>query len=207
VPPSFAEVAILGYIDFASILLTIGITIIATGIQNGNAAPGQAAEWSAWPKEDITIVEALIAVLNIIFAYSFTICQLSFMDEMHTPTDFDKSIWSLGAIQVTIYTLTGALIYAFVGKDVASPALLSGGKTISRVAFGVAIPVIFISGAILVVTVGRMIHGRIYADSVTRFVNTKKGWVTWLITIVVVVVVGWFIAEVIPIFNDLVALI
>lgn len=207
IPPSFAEIAILGYIDFASILITIGLTIIATGIQNSEAAPGMAATWSVWPREGITVVEGFIAVLNIIFAYSFTLCQFSFMDEMHTPEDFDKSIWLLGLVQVTIYTLTGALIYAFVGETVKSPALLSLGKTTSRTAFGLAIPVIFISGTILVVTVGRIVHGRIYASSITRYVNTRKGWITWLITITIIVLAGWLIAEVIPIFNDLVALI
>lgn len=208
VPPSFAEIAVLGYVDFASIVLTIGITIIATGVDY-NAAEMAAAStsWSAWPKPGLTAVEAFIAVLNIVFAYSFTLCQVSFMDEMHTPADFSKSIWALGTIQITLYSLTGALIYAFVGMEVQSPALLSAGKLISRVAFGVAIPVIFISGAILVVTAGRLIHGRVYADSITRYVNTTKGWVTWLVTITVITIVGWVISEAIPIFNDLVALI
>jgi len=45
---------------------------------------------------------------------------------------------------VFIYTITGALIYAFVGDEVASPALLSTSETVSRVTFGVALPVIFI---------------------------------------------------------------
>ncbi|CAG9950732.1 unnamed protein product [Clonostachys rosea f. rosea IK726] len=206
-PPSFAEVAILGYVDFASIVITIGITIIATGIQHDPSNPLTASDWSAWPKPGITSTDAFIAVLNLVFAYSFTIAQFSFMDEMHTPRDFNKSIWSLGVIQITMYVLTGALIYAFVGQEVQSPALLSAGTTVSRVAFGVAIPVIFISGGILIVTAGRMIHGRIYANSITRYVNTTKGWVTWMLTITAIVIVGWFIAEVIPIFSDLVALI
>jgi hypothetical protein len=34
IPPSFAEVAILGYIDFISIVAAITVTIIATGIQS-----------------------------------------------------------------------------------------------------------------------------------------------------------------------------
>ena len=33
IPPSFTEVAILGYVDFASIIIAIGITIIGTGVQ------------------------------------------------------------------------------------------------------------------------------------------------------------------------------
>ncbi|KAJ5460946.1 uncharacterized protein N7458_002498 [Penicillium daleae] len=34
VPPSFAEISILGYIDFASIIVVIGISVIATSVQN-----------------------------------------------------------------------------------------------------------------------------------------------------------------------------
>lgn len=69
------------------------------------------------------------------------------MDEMHAPKDYVKSIWALGLIEIFIYTLTGALIYAFVGPDVSSPALLSAGSLMAKVAFGLALPVIFISGA------------------------------------------------------------
>ncbi|KAI1433193.1 transmembrane amino acid transporter protein-domain-containing protein [Xylaria sp. CBS 124048] len=203
-PPSFAELAILGYIDFVSIITAIGITIIATGIQK-NGVP-MASDWSAWPAEDITFVKAFIAVTNIVFAYSFAICQFSFMDEMHTPTDFPKSVWVLGIIEIIIYTLTGALIYAFVGKDVQSPALLSAGPLISKIAFGIALPVIFISGSINGTTACRYVHGRIYKNSVKRYINTPKGWISWIVIVAIDTVVGWVIAEAIPFFDDLLAI-
>lgn len=205
VPPSFADIVILGYIDFASILLAIGITIIATGVNSARSE--HAINWSLWPKQDAGFTDTFVAILNIVFAYGFIICQFSFMDEMHTPNDYMKSIWSLGIIDVFVYSITGALIYAFVGPEVQSPALLSAGPTISKVAFGVALPVIFISGAVMIITAGRFVHGRIYANSITRFVNTRKGWITWILTIAAIVVVGWIIAEAIPFFSDLVALI
>lgn len=203
VPPSFAEVAILGYIDFASIILAIAITIIATGVRSHSGAD---VDWSAWPKEGTTFSQGFIAILNICFAYSFTLSQFSFMDEMHTPGDYMKSIWSLGGIEIFIYTLTGALIYRFVGVDVKSPALLSAGSTITKVAFGVALPVIFISGSINTTVAARYIHGQIYKDSITRFVNTKKGWMTWLALITVFTWISFVIAEAIPFFSDLIAL-
>ncbi|TVY15954.1 N amino acid transport system protein [Lachnellula arida] len=204
IPPSFAEVAILGYIDFVSIMLAIGITVIATGITSGNAT--QAVDWSAWPKEGVSFAEAFVAITNIVFAYSFSICQFSFMDEMHRPQDFIKSIWSLGIIEIFIYTLTGALIYAFVGPNVQSPALLSAGPTISKIAFGVALPVIFISGSINGTVVARYLHGRIYKDSVVRFINTKKGWITWLALLAFLTIIAWVIAEAIPFFSDLLSI-
>ncbi|KAK3319003.1 transmembrane amino acid transporter protein-domain-containing protein [Apodospora peruviana] len=207
IPPSFAEVAILGYIDCVSILAAILITMIATGISATNAPGGlDAVPWSAWPKDDLKVAEAFIAIANIVFAYSFSLCQFSFMDEMHTPTDFPKAILSLGIIEIVIYTLTGSLIYAFVGPDVKSPALLSAGPLISKVAFGIALPVIFISGSINTVVAGRYLHGRMFKNSVIRYVNTPMGWATWLALDAVITVVAWVIAEAIPFFSDLLAI-
>ncbi|KAL1869999.1 hypothetical protein VTK73DRAFT_2842 [Phialemonium thermophilum] len=206
-PPSFAEVAILGYIDFASIVLAIGITIIATGVDATNSPGGLGAvNWSAWPKPGTTFVDAIIAVSNIVFAYSFAMCQFSFMDEMHTPRDYVKSIWALGIIEIIIYTLTGALVYAFVGQDVQSPALLSASPLVSKIAFGVALPVIFISGSINGTVVGRYMHGRVYAASLIRYINTKMGWLTWIAFIAGITVVAWVVAEAIPFFSDLLSI-
>ncbi|KAH8703058.1 putative amino acid transporter [Talaromyces proteolyticus] len=204
-PPSFAEVAILGYVDFASIIIAIGITIIGTGVENTNSIGGPVV-WSAWPKDGITFTDGFIAVSNIIFAYSFAMCQFSFMDEMHTPKDFVKSIWTLGLTEMIIYTVTGALVYAFVGMDVKSPALLSAGHLLSKVAFGIALPVIFISGSINGTVLGRLIHGRVYKNSPIRFINTKMGWITWISLIAVITVVAFIIAEVIPFFSDLLSI-
>lgn len=207
IPPSFAEVAILGYIDCASIGLAIIITMIATGIQGAQAPGGLAAStWSAWPKEDLKFSEAFIAVNSIVFAYAFASAQPSFMQEMHTPKDYIKSTWSVMVIQIFVYTLTGAIIYAFVGQEVQSPALLSAGPVVSRIVFGIALPVIFISGSINTTIVCRYIHGKIYEDSVVRYVNTKKGWITWLGLVTIITFVAWIIAEAIPIFSELLSI-
>lgn len=207
-PPSFAEFAILGYIDFISIIIAIMVTIIATGVQAHNAPGGLAAvPWSAWPPEGTSFYEAFLATTNIVFAYSFAVCQFSFMSEMHTPTDYVKSIWALGLIEIFIYTLTGALIYAFVGVDVKSPALLSAGDTVSRIAFGIALPVIFISGSINGTVVGRYIMDRAFPNSPIRYVKGVRGWAVWICLITIITIIGWIIAEAIPFFNALLGLI
>lgn len=210
IPPSFAEVAILGYIDFGSIIIAVGITIIATGIQythpTAAAMASTTAPWQLWPKEGLQLAEAFVALGNIIFAYSFALCQFSFMDEMHTPEDFSKSIVALGAIEIFIYTVTGALIYVFVGQDVQSPALLSAGSTVSKIAFGMALPVIFISGSINTTVVARYIHGRVFEHSIIRYINTKMGWITWLGLITIITIIAWVIAEAIPFFSDLLSI-
>jgi hypothetical protein len=207
-PPTFHDLAILGYIDFVSIMAAILLTIIATGI-NAHKQPGglNAVDWQLWPAEDTTFYDAFLSTTNIIFAYSFAVCQFSFMSEMHTPKDYVKSIWALGLIEIFIYTLTGGLVYAFVGNSVSSPALLSAGPTVSRIAFGIALPVIFISGSINGTVVGRYIINRVWANSPIRYIHDKKGWTVWIILIAVITLIGWLIAEAIPFFNALLGLI
>ena len=206
-PPSFAEFAILGYIDFVSIIAAIGITIIATGVSASSTTGLAAVEWSAWPPEDISLKSAFLSTTNIVLAYSFAVSQFSFMAEMHTPKDYIKSIWSLGLMEIFIYTLTGALIYAFVGPEVRSTALLSSGFTVSRVAFGVALPVIFISGSISSTVVGRYVLTRAFPDSPIQYVNTKAGWLAWVTLIAVITIISFIIAEAVPFFNALLGLI
>jgi hypothetical protein len=207
-PPTFSEFAILGYIDFVSIIAAILITMIATGVQASGAPGGlDAVPWSVWPPEDVTFYQAFLACTNIVFAYSFAVCQFSFMAEMHTPTDYTKSIWLLGLIEIFIYTLTGALVYAFVGVDVKSPALLSAGSMVSRVAFGVALPVIFISGSINSTVVCRYIIDRAFPSSSIRFINNARGWAVWIGLTATVTVIAWVIAGAIPFFNALLGLI
>ena len=207
-PPTFHEFAILGYIDFVSIIVAILITMVATGVQASKAQGGlSAVPWSAWPPPDISFASVFLSTTNIVFAYSFAVCQYSFMGEMHTPPDYVKSIWALGLIEIFIYTLTGAIIYSFVGKDVSSPAILSGSEVVSRVAFGIALPVIFISGAINTTVVGKYIMGRVFPNSELRYVNTRKGWIIWLMLIAGLTIIAWVIAEAIPFFNALLGII
>ncbi|KAK3062850.1 hypothetical protein LTR53_019167, partial [Teratosphaeriaceae sp. CCFEE 6253] len=112
-PPTFHDVAILGYIDFVSILAAILITMVATGIQSSSAShPGglSPVDWSLWPPPTTTFYQAFLATTNICFAYSFAVCQFSFMAELHTPRDYVKSIWALGLIEILIYTVVGAVV-------------------------------------------------------------------------------------------------
>lgn len=207
-PPSFAEFAILGYIDFGSIICAIGITIIATGVTASKSAGGlSGVDWSVWPPPDADFQSTFLSVTNIIFAYSFAVCQFSFMSEMHTPKDYVKSIWALGLIEIFIYTITGCLVYVFVGNGVDSPAILSAGFTVSRVAFGIALPVIFISGSINTTVVCRYMISRMFRNSPIKYTNTKMGWIVWISFCAGVTLIAWVIAEAVPFFNDLLGLI
>ena len=71
VPPTFHEFAVLGYVDFASIVIAIGVTMIATGIEsNGGDALTASTTWSLYPPDDITFYSAFVSTTNIV-SYSF----------------------------------------------------------------------------------------------------------------------------------------
>lgn len=190
-------------------MLAIGVTIIDTGIVASHGPGGlSAVDWSLWPPPDTTFYQAFLATTNIVFAYSFAVCQYSFMAEMHTPKDYVKSICWLGGIEIFIYTVTGALIYAFVGSAVNSPAILSAGPTVSRIAFGIALPVIFISGSINTTVTARYIMTRAFKNnSQIAYIKTGKAWVIWIALVAVLTVIAFAIAEAIPFFNALLGLI
>ncbi|KAJ5404092.1 hypothetical protein N7509_003963 [Penicillium cosmopolitanum] len=205
--PSFTEAAILGYIDLASVMIVIGIAIIGSGVHATHLPSGiYAVDWSIWPPSDTTFKDAMVAICNIMFAYSFCMFITPFMSEMHTPTDYVKSIWWLGIIEMVVYTLIGALIFVFVGADVQSPSLLSLQGLLPKIAFGFALPLIFISGAIGNTVTARYIHSRLFKDSVIRFINTPMGWLTWIMVLATATVVAWIVAEAIPFFDDLLAI-
>lgn len=64
----------------------------------------------------------------------------------------------------------------------------------AKVAFGVALPVIIISGSINSQVAGRFIHNIMYAGTPHAYINTKKGIISWL-TIIGVITLLAFISE------------
>jgi hypothetical protein len=128
------------------------------------------------------------------------------MEEMHTPKDYMNSIWSLGLIEIVLYTVIGGTLYAFVGKDVDSPALLSASPLICRIAFGVALPVIFISGSINTTVAAKFILEQC-ATPQTQLIQSKRAWAIWVTLVASITVLAWAIAEAVPFFNSLLGII
>ncbi|PWN24584.1 N amino acid transport system protein [Jaminaea rosea] len=207
-PKTFNEMGWLGYVDFASIVIAIIITIIGSGVE-GSQRPGglDAVQWYAVNPEAPTFASAFLAVTNITFAYAYAQCQFSFMSELKRPREYTKSVGLLVSVEMVIYCLTGSLIYRFSGQQVESPALLGLSPTLSKVAFGVAIPVIFISGSINSVTAGRFIYDWKYKGTRHELINTKQGNIAWVGIIAVITIIAWLVAELIPIFSALLGII
>lgn len=207
VPPSFAEFAILGYIDFASIIIAISIVTVAAGIHAFHLPGGASTvDWTWAPPPDITFQSAFLGATNIIFAYTFAVAMFSFMSEMRDVSDHPKAVWTLGVVQTVIYTATGAMNYAWIGGDVGSPVLLSAEpRIVSRIAFGLALPVIYISGSINSNVVSSYCFDRWLPGLRER--RGRKFWLYWNLLLAGITVISWVIATSIPFFNALLGLI
>jgi hypothetical protein len=129
------------------------------------------------------------------------------MSELKRPQDYKKSLWTLGLIEIVFYTIVGATIYYFKGQDVKSPALLSISPLMQKVVFGIALPVIFISGSINSQTAAKFLYDLIYMNSPKhKYINTRQGVLTWIAIGVVVAAIAFVSAEVIPDFTTFLGL-
>ena len=62
--------------------------------------------------------------------------------------DFPKALVALQIADTTLYLVVGVVVYVYVGSTAVSPALGNTGTTLRRIAYGVSLPTIIISGVI-----------------------------------------------------------
>lgn len=93
-------------------------------------------------------VTGFVAITDIIFAYCGHVTFFTFIAEMKRPQDFHKALYALQIFATTLYLVTGIVIYAYTGDKTVSPALGNTGHTLRKIAYGLALPTIIISGVV-----------------------------------------------------------
>lgn len=106
-----------------------------------------------------------------------------------------------------MYLLVAAVIYAYAGKDVASPALGSSSPLFQKIAYGLAIPTIVVAGVINGHVAAKYIYVRMYRGTDMMSRKSIKSYGMWALITLGLWVAAWIIAEAIPEFNDLLGLI
>jgi len=146
-----------------------------------------------------------------IFAYAGHAAFLQFISEMSDPGEFNKALVTLQVADTTVYLVVGIVVYVYVGSDVSSPAISNLGRTLARIAYGIAIPTIIIAGVINASVAAKLTMHRIYnrngVPSVHFTHNTVKGWITWIGIVASIWILGFLLAEVIPFFSDMLSII
>ncbi|GIJ99584.1 hypothetical protein Aspvir_001718 [Aspergillus viridinutans] len=196
IPRTMKGLTWISFVSFLSIFGAVMITMISVGVQDH---PGRIIEATV----DTTLYSGFQAVSNIVFAYCAHVAFFGLIAEMETPRDFKKSLFMLQSFEICLYLTAAVVIYYFVGKDVASPALISAGPVMKKVAFGIAIPTIVGAGVVNGHVGLKYIYFRLCHKSDLIHSRSKRSVGIWIGLGLTCWVVAWIIAEAIPVFSDL----
>jgi hypothetical protein len=163
---------------------------------------------TALPIKGTTFVAGMSAFLNISYTFIGQITLPSFIAEMREPKDFPKALWAITIAEVIVFSIVGAVIYAYTGNQyITAPAFGSlGNEVYKKIAFSFMIPTLIFLGVLYAVVSARFIFFRIFEGSKHKAEHTVLGWTVWASLLAATWVLAFIIAEVIPFFSDLLSL-
>ncbi|KAM0542877.1 hypothetical protein ACHAPJ_012600 [Fusarium lateritium] len=197
-PRKLINLSWLSIVSFISVLIAVVITMIAVGVKNDASGVHTTI--------DTDLVSGFTAAANIVLSYASHNSFFTFIAELKDPRDFNKSLALLQVIDISLYIISGVVIYRYVGDDVASPALGSTTPLISKIAYGVALPTIIIAGVMNGHIAAKAIYLRVFAgiDRIHKRDFIAVG--SWIGISFAFWIVAWIIASAIPVFNTLLSL-
>ncbi|KAK6950187.1 hypothetical protein Daesc_008513 [Daldinia eschscholtzii] len=161
-PRTFSMLSKLGTASAAFTFVSVILATIFAGIQDHpagfnaepatNPATGATLPFgnpivTAVPILGTTFVSGLGAFLNISYTFIGQITLPSFIAEMREPKDFPKALWACTILEIIVFSVVGAVTYAFVGNQyMTSPAFGSLIPLYKKVAFSFMIPTIIFLG-------------------------------------------------------------
>ena len=210
-PRTFNTLALLGtasaFFTFISVLLA---TIFAAIEDHPGATYPALGEpiVLAVPAAGTTFVAGMNAFMNISYTFIGQITLPSFIAEMKNPKDFPKALWAVTIAEVILFSLVGAIMYAYTGTNYnTAPAFGSlGDELYKKVSFSFMIPTIIFLGVLYASVSARFIFFRIFAGTKHLGNHTVVGWASWAAILACTWVLAFIIAEVIPFFSDLLSL-
>ncbi|KAF1826141.1 uncharacterized protein K489DRAFT_376545 [Dissoconium aciculare CBS 342.82] len=199
------------FFTFVSVLLA---TIFAAIEDHPGGAAGM--EWPSqgpvkvWaiPPPSTTFVYGMNAFMNISYTFIGQITIPSFIAEMKEPKDFPKALWAVTIAEVILFSLVGGIIYGYTGTNYnTAPAFGSlGNELYKKLSFSFMIPTLIFLGVLYASVSARFIFFRAFKGSRHMGSNTVVGWLAWAGILALTWIVAFIIAEVIPFFSDLLAL-
>ncbi|OTA81616.1 hypothetical protein M434DRAFT_401354 [Hypoxylon sp. CO27-5] len=221
-PRTFSMLSKLGTASAVFTFISVILATIFAGVQDHpagfNAEPttdpttGAALPFgnpivTAVPILGTTFVSGLGAFLNISYTFIGQITLPSFIAEMREPKDFPKALWACTILEILVFSIVGAVTYAFVGNQyITSPAFGSLIPLYKKIAFSFMIPTIIFLGVLYASVSARFIFFRIFHSSRHKNEHTVVGWATWTLILLATWIVAFVIANSIPFFNSLLGL-
>lgn len=131
----------------------------------------------------------------------------NFCAELKDPRDFPKALVFMQTLAVSFYMIISVVIYYYAGPHVASPALGSASPIVRKIAFGIALPTIVVAGVVNGSVACKYIYLRVWTGTDVIHQKSFKSIGSWVSVCGICWFVSWVIAESIPNFNSLLALI
>ncbi|PGG97755.1 hypothetical protein AJ80_09644 [Polytolypa hystricis UAMH7299] len=199
IPRTLSKMSWISVVSFISIFSAVMITMVGTGVESAGE--------KVYATVQTSFFQAFLAVANITFAYCGHVAFFGFFSELRDPKTFPKALMLLQVADITLYTVSACVIYRFAGPNVKSPSLGSTGPVVRKVAYGVAMPTIVIAGVVVAHVACKYVYVRLFRG--TRHMSERSFFsiATWIGIATVLWVLAWIIAEAIPVFNNLLALI
>ena len=189
-PRKLGDVSYMSVVSFVSIIGSVMITMIGVGIEKPNTDIAATMQTS--------LAEGFLAVTNIIFAYSGHVAFFSFISELREPREYPKALYLLQGVDTFMYLLVAAIVYAYAGQEVASPALGSAADTVKKVAYGIAIPTIIIAGVINGHVAAKYVYVRAFRGTDFMSQRNIKSYGSWTLIVLGLWIIAWIIAMAIP---------
>ncbi len=153
-----------------------------------------------------TFVTGITSVATIFCSGAGTSAFLPVISEMRKPRDYNKAVYLCMGVVTASHLTFSLVVYRWCGQWVASPSLGSAGYVVKKVAYGVGLTGLAVSGMLYCHTAAKYLFVRILRNSEHLQKNSWIHWSTWLGSTFSIAVISFLVASGIPIYNYLLAL-
>lgn len=168
---------------------------------------------SIWPP--LGAQKTTVAFMNIVLTYAGHVVYFELIAHMKQPKDFEKAVVSSQVVIITTYFAVSLLVYTAIGNDVASPFQLSLPTSIT---VGVA-DILMLSHVLISLLLNHNVISKRLFDVMARslakkdgasldvlFGSKAMGAAGWIAATAIVTVCAWLLANLVPFFSDVMAL-
>jgi hypothetical protein len=200
-PREMGHAAKLSISSTVAIFAAIMIVMIATGVQMAeNPRPGA---FETDPNS--TLSSQLVAVMNMVLAYSGHIAYPSFTHELEDPNDFSKALVAQSVTACALYAIFSCVFYNFVGAGVAGLALDSAPRVPAQVSYGICGVTIVMGGVVNAHILGKFVNIRFfprYAES-----DSTRAHLVWYCILIGLWAAAFVLAISVPSFQHMLSLV
>ncbi|KAF2027783.1 hypothetical protein EK21DRAFT_102251 [Setomelanomma holmii] len=204
----FEKLSWVTWAGFASVFIAVFVVVVGVTTRDRPAAAPQSGpyEFGYHVIGHPTFAAGITAASTIFCSGAGTSAFLPVMSEMRHPKEYSKAVsWCMGIVTAA-YLSFSLVVYKWCGMWVASPSLGSAGPTVKKIAYGIGLIGLCVSGALYVHVSAKYIFVRILRNSRHLQSNSAVHWGTWLGCVASISVVSFLIASGVPIFNYLLSL-